>query len=571
MSYIKSKDSNVVPFEQDGSFYYKKAQKFLNSNDYIEALNYYRKAVEKDPDNVEYLLELAELFTEMNFFDESNRILVRLIHRLDRQAARAYFDMGCNFLGLQDYEQAKEYFNKYLNMEPYGDYVDEAEDFMDILELQTSYVEGVMGFDDKLKVFYNRAKLGKELLDKGEYKKAINIFEQIIKEDPTLLFVKNNLSLAYFCIGDVEKAISIEKEVLTLHNDNVHANCNIALYYDEMGEADERDRYLQKVMGMIDPDDPDNLYKIGVTLCELRHHEDALNVLKMLLDYNPYDVKIIYYCGIAYLNMQRYSEAMECWDKILKLDPDNSIATFYRNRTHLHMRQLIPAEQYGYQYQVPHQEFIRRIRFINDLLAFKPSKLLDMWQSDGEFYSMIKWGLELNDDAIKGALLHIVAGFKDEKAEKLLRDFLLKKDESESLRKEVFALLKQNGVKEPYLAYMDQKLVEVKVNLIADDTKYAVYREAAELAIKEMGGRYEGDYADYVRGIMERYLRIVPADHLINVRRKEIWAAALEYFYCKDNGITMRMQDLAQYYDVALTSLSNAYRRLADALLYSAY
>lgn len=41
-----SKKSKVIPFEQNGEFYHKKARKYIESNNYIEALNYYRKAVE---------------------------------------------------------------------------------------------------------------------------------------------------------------------------------------------------------------------------------------------------------------------------------------------------------------------------------------------------------------------------------------------------------------------------------------------------------------------------------------------------------------------------------------------
>ena len=33
----------VVPFERDGSFFYRKARKHIENNNYIHALNYYRR------------------------------------------------------------------------------------------------------------------------------------------------------------------------------------------------------------------------------------------------------------------------------------------------------------------------------------------------------------------------------------------------------------------------------------------------------------------------------------------------------------------------------------------------
>ena len=62
------KQRKVVPFDQDGQFYYRKAKKHMNNNNYLGALNFYRKAIEKEPQNVEYLMDLAEVFTEMGSF-----------------------------------------------------------------------------------------------------------------------------------------------------------------------------------------------------------------------------------------------------------------------------------------------------------------------------------------------------------------------------------------------------------------------------------------------------------------------------------------------------------------------
>ncbi|AEE95497.1 tetratricopeptide repeat protein [Mahella australiensis] len=571
MIYTKPNEGNVLPFEQNGSFYYKRAQKYIGKSNYIEALNCYRKAVDKDPDNIGYVLELAELFTEMSFFDESNVVLAHVLHRAGEYRARVYFDMACNFLGMQDYDQAREYFKKYLNMDYDGEYADEAEEFLAILELQTSYIEEIIGYDSSFKALYKRARIGKQLLDKGEYKKAINVFERIMDEDPTLLFVKNNLSLAYFCAGDIDKAINIEKAVLSVQSDNIHANCNMALYYDDIGNQDGKEEYIKRITDLIDADDPDGLYKIGVTLCELGLHDRALDVLKMLLEYNPYDIRIIYYCGVACLNLKQYDEAMDWWDKMLKLDPDNSIAAFYRARTSLHMRQLIPDQEYLYQYQVPHDEFLRRMQFINRMLAMPEDQLIDMWHKDKEFKDIIRWGLDINDDVIKSVLLHTVSGFRDREAERILREFLLRKGESEALRKEVFGLLKQNGIKEPYMAYIDQRLTEVKVNLITEtenSSLRSLYMETAELAVEMMKNRYDDNYEAAVRKTMECYLNMVSQERLSKIRKKEVWAAALEYYYCRRKGSWGVMRDIAQYYNVSASSLSTAYRRLIDTIGY---
>ena len=45
---------------------------------FLEALQLYRQVLGMEPDNVEYLLCVAQLYTEMGLFDESNDVLLKI-------------------------------------------------------------------------------------------------------------------------------------------------------------------------------------------------------------------------------------------------------------------------------------------------------------------------------------------------------------------------------------------------------------------------------------------------------------------------------------------------------------
>src|SRR5690554_1773027 len=111
------KQRKVIPFDQNGQFYHRKAKKHMDNNNYLNALSLYRKAVEKEPQNVEYLLDLAEVFTEMGCFDQSSKVLFSILQR-ENARVDCYFGLGCNFLGMQDYARAMECFEKYLDIDP---------------------------------------------------------------------------------------------------------------------------------------------------------------------------------------------------------------------------------------------------------------------------------------------------------------------------------------------------------------------------------------------------------------------------------------------------------------------
>ena len=76
---IEKQKNNVLRFEQKARFHYLKYQKLADRGNYIDALVALRAAAAKDPENTDYQMELAELYTELCCFDESNYIFFSLI------------------------------------------------------------------------------------------------------------------------------------------------------------------------------------------------------------------------------------------------------------------------------------------------------------------------------------------------------------------------------------------------------------------------------------------------------------------------------------------------------------
>ncbi len=566
--HLLRKGNNIVPFEQDGSFYYRKAQKYIDSNNYINALSFYRKAVEKEPDNVEYLLDLAEIFTEMNYYEESNQILFHLIQDGGNVTAECYFGLGCNFLGLQEFEKASECFDKYLQIDPEGQFSDEAQDLIDILQAQEFYFEEIDDeVDPKLAKLYKMANRGKEYLDQGEYRKAIQQLEKVLQKDFSLVFVKNNLSLAYFCNGQIEKAIEIAEGIINEQPDNIHANCNLALFYYEKKDKNKTQEYYGKIMAF-QGDDPDEIYKIAVTLCEMGRHMDANRVLKKLLQYKPYDKKILHYMAISYYNLRKYREAVVVWNKIEKIDPLNTIAAYYKKQTNLVIKGKIKrGMELPYHYQVPYDEILRRLKKMNDLMRMGHDEIYQVWSRDDHLKALFMWGMELNDNVIKKAILGLIASFQDEKAEKLLRYYLLKRSESDNIKKEILALLKQNGASEPYIAFMNGNIMEVRVNILSlDREKVPIeYQKVLDLTLRKMRNRYPEEHIKDVVLIWDRYMKAASSD-LPKIYRKEAWAAALEYYYCQEKSIRITKTQLCRIYKTSTGTLNHHLGKMREVL-----
>lgn len=556
----------IIPFDQDGEFFYRKAKKFEENNEYIEALSYYRKAVEKDPENIHYMLDLAETFTEMSCFQESNKILFSMLHS-NKVVPDCYFGLGCNFLGLQDFNKAEECFDKYLQVDNEGIYSNDARDLLDILQDEDFFFHALEDFDLEDEQLYDMANKGKYFIDQGEYDKAVKELQKVVSRDPTLVFARNNLALAYFCNGDADKALETTEDILFEYPLNVHALCNMAIFLTDNGEVDRAEEYIKTLTGMPFMDGED-IHKIAVTLCELRRHREAYRYLKMLLQYKPYDIRILHYTAVASFNLKQYNEALSYWSKIDKISPNNTISSYYKRCTIQILNGRRDFKEVSYNFQVSYEEMINRVKRINDYVNMPPDEQRQRWTEDDTLYNLFNWGLGLSDSGIKRAILTTVASFADEKAERFLKDFILKRDEREDLKKEALALLKRMDAKEPYIAYINDNIVEVRVSIVdLDDAQVPKkYKRVSVFTIESMAKRYEEGYEEYIKHIWYSFVKELYPDKLPRIQKIETWAATLEYYYCVEHGIDVSQKELAEYYSINPSSISYNLKKLEKVI-----
>jgi len=564
------KTAKIIPFEQDGEFYYKKALRYAENKNYYNALFYYRKALSKEPYNKEFLLSLAEIYTEMCYYQESNRVLFIVSHNNEDIDPDFYFGLGCNFMGMHEYKRAEDAFETYLQLDPEGQY---SEDVYDMLEAIQSHE--MLNYENEFKNNQTKtsellalAQNGKILLDNGKYDEAINVFHEVIDEEPNFIYVKNNLSLAYFMNGQHEDAVSIAKEVLKEDDKNVHAVCNMALFYNSdrsLGNFEEALERLKKLKP--NADEYDDLLKIATTYCELGMDKYAYVYLKKALKLKPFSKKLLHYTAVACFNLGSINNALEYWEDILKIEPLNIVAMHYKS----HALNVINGKKHtfrlAYNYQTPSDEIMARIKKLKDLINLDVNSLKHKWENDTDFYYLVLWGLEYKDVTIKKAMLNFIASMNDKKAECVIRDFVLKRNETDEIKKEAFAFLKQMGAKEPYLAYVDGNIVEVKVNIYDKPANNMPksYKAVMDYFIETMHGRIDDQYVNEAISVWEKYIKSYNK-RLPAIQNKEAWAAAVEYYVLKNNQHRVTKKEVADYYFVRGQEFNQCYKKLVEKL-----
>ena len=321
-----------------------------------------------------------------------------------------------------------------------------------------------------------------------------------MSHDPEFVYARNNLALAYLCESETEKAVSITEDILKKHPDNVHAICNMTILTKRM--ADERySFYLERVKKLSDYS-IEELQKKCLTLCEVGEHALAATALMEYLSVKPYDKKFMHYYAVSLVNINQKEKSKTIWLDILKIDPDDTIAKYY-------LKAVSEGEPgvLSYIYQVPVDEITRRISFLNDCMRYPQDVQQRLWKENEEYLSLLLWGLEQGDDYIKHAILDIISTFKDDQAEDVLRSFILRRNEPDDVKNEIFFTLKRMGAPEPYTAYLNGAVVNVKVGLFKSELSMTpAYKRVLELLIEKADGPASDGFINSILKMWQKFI-----------------------------------------------------------------
>ncbi len=553
----------VIPFAQGASFYMKRGAKEMGKNDLIAALARYRQAYLRAPDQPDPCLAVAEILSQMQRFEESNRLIL-LLMSLGNGTPECFFGLACNYFGMREYDYAIENLERYLEVDPDGLFALDAEDFLDVMDDEAAMFEmtGLLtdaDYDDSASCVFAR-----HLMDAGDYADAIAELSRQTAVSSENLQVQNLLAIAYFCTGERSRAVGLTTAILANHPDNVAARCNMALFCHEGGD-DETARTHLNAAQALRGDRTDELHSLSVLELELGQYADAEITLKRLQQLLPYDENVLHRTGYCRYMQHDPAGAQACYKRLLQIDPNDMIAKYYFAQSRktgvpdnqLRMRWLIS-------YEVPFSEAFRRLNQINRMLGLPHAELLEAWESDTHFQNLLRWALTLADRRVKKSMLSLLFTFGDARAERALREFLLHTNQPDDLKRTVFGMLKRMDAPEPYIAYLNGQWIQGRVNMLAFPYKLPVgYENVVQMLLQYMVGARDETcvaaaariYHSYIESLNRQFPRLTAMQEVS-------LAAALEYLGCIACGVEVTQEEIMKAYRVTNTRFRNALVKL---------
>lgn len=548
--------AKIIPIQWDATFFFERAVRSLDRFHYDKALKYFRMAAQYEPDNPVNHCNMAGILSEMGNYEESNRILTWILEELDPEMTECHFYMANNYANKEMYEAAERSLVQYLQEDPDGQYLDEAEEMMELLHyelerpMQLTNIkarEGIVEHDQ-----------ARALLEEGKFTEAVRILESIAEKQPEFLAARNNLALAYYYMGMFDKAMASIRAVLELEPGNLHALCNLAIFYQHEGRSEELGSLLELLTKTV-PFQQEHVFKLATTMGILGEHALAhRHFLRLLKDNDVHhDPCLYHYAAVAACNIGRYDEAERLWKSTVRLDPASDVPHYYMSQLEL-IRSGEASSPISYHYHLPFEEQFK-------LWEKSESGMPDHLKRDPLVRSSFFWALRHGDQQTKLQVIQAFGMIADGEVKDVLRAFLMEPDEDDYLKKIAVFVLRTIGVQEPLHVYLEGKATVIEPRRVPsrlpewDDKWEAV----AQAAISRMSKHYDlVQQHDMMTLWVEFLSRVYPG--VPKLTKPEGWAAALEYLTAKMHRRAISYHEVSLRYGTSITTVSKRVKLIDD-------
>ena len=172
------------------------------NENYQDAINYYNKAIEINPEHANSYYNLGLLLHKIKNYKEAVKCFEKTLKN-QPGFKNANNNLGVIFYNLGENLKAITCYKNEIQINP----------------------QNIEAYNNLGIVFYNI----------GEVQKAINVFEKAIQIDPDFIKSYNNLAILFYDIKETEKAVSCFEKVLKIDPKNKEANYNLGKIYQGVG------------------------------------------------------------------------------------------------------------------------------------------------------------------------------------------------------------------------------------------------------------------------------------------------------------------------------------------------
>lgn len=413
--------NKVVTFERSANYLHRRALKNRRQDNLLDALELLRRALELEPGNVEYQMDMAELLCEMGCHRASNRLLLEVL-REENAPSECYFGMCCNFLSLRETKAAYSAMLRFLALDP------EALGRSEVGETLATLVSGHLEHfsmprkKQRSQRFFERAQ---QALLEGDMETGQALLSRCLEFDPEAQEARAMRALCFLEQGDLPSALrESARSVATKAPLAFKTRCvaaHVLGLSDQLGWSKKQIDKLKK--RDLEPQELRMLIHIA---SELKLHKQVLELSALAIKQTPYDPVALHLRAAALVNLEQpQQDAQKCWSRIVRIDPLDTVASYYLAASECGR---LGSVQLPYQFQVPEDECERRAASIRSVFEKGEQGIKAQWESSQKFRSLLLWALDAGNSELTQEVIKMFASIHAIEAELGLRELLIRPD-----------------------------------------------------------------------------------------------------------------------------------------------
>lgn len=328
---------------------------------YAEAEAIYRKLLDTEPTNIDFLHLLSIVLAQQEKIKEALPHIKEAIKN-DSNNPTLYNSLGNIYKRLKLVKKSKKAYLDALSLNPSNattlnnlailSYQEENYDeailhYQAALRLDSNYVDAHYNLGlcfiktkDKTKAIQHFEKtislsseyedahyqLGILYLENHAYDHAIASFKKQLNTTPEHIETLNNLGAAFMKTGEFEKAAEYLRNVMTLDKEHTEALHNLGMTYIKLNQTEHAIRCYTQLL----PIDPGYIvyFNLGTLHLDLDHYTDSLEFFNQALKIKPNDADTYHNMALCYQRQNKNNEAIEYYKKAININPENTVALY---------------------------------------------------------------------------------------------------------------------------------------------------------------------------------------------------------------------------------------------------
>lgn len=299
---LRELNEKIIDDPNDAANYVARAKYYFdkekNKNAGIGDMN---KAVELEPDNVDYILLLSDMYFAVNKTRNTRDLLMRAISK-DPQNTEAPLKLGELYYLVKSYDSAIIYFNKSIKIN-----------------------------QDNPSAYYQKAMTLKERGVPGDTAQAVNNFQKTVELNPNHYDAVLQLGEIYASIND-GLALEYYNTALKIKPNSTEVYYHVGMFYQNSGKTDLAIQTYNELLKM-EPKHAYAMYNLGyIELVIKEKPKDALSFFDRAMKADPEYADAVYMRGLCYEKMGDKKAAAADYNAALLLEPQHSLSIQALNR-----------------------------------------------------------------------------------------------------------------------------------------------------------------------------------------------------------------------------------------------